>query len=194
MGHQPSETSSCSWCQVYRIVYDHSVFVFSAMSRFTSPGSLTLTYTHTPSSHTHSEFRDWAISIPKANRCLLCQFQPLFWRCWPGEKIKSFIQNPLLANGRASCLVPAPLWFVFDRSVSNQITIGQPIEKRKKVETKKFMPVVENLSRHVGNMSMTSWQPTVFLKWRANKLRIFIMQALSSNSARSLTNTAASKN
>lgn len=30
----------------------------------------------------------------------------------------------------ASCLVPAASWFDFDRSVSTQIAIGQPVKKK----------------------------------------------------------------
>lgn len=173
---------------------NHSMFVFPTRAGFTALESLMPTHTHT--------FWVQGLSNPpfKTQQKYSMPVSVLLWRRWPGEKIKSSIQIlSLLIGGpwAASCLVPAPLWFVSDRSVSSQIAIGQPIFKKKekkKTETKRLMPAGENLSRHVGNMSRTSWQPTVFLKWRANKLRIFIMQALSGNSARSFTNTAASKN
>lgn len=193
MGHQLTETFSSSSFQVYRTVYDpQHVCVSNHVLPYCPVVPEADTYTFALTLHTV-----WVQGLrnqhSKSQQKSFVPVSALFWRCWPGEKVKSSIQNPLLANRRASCLVPAPLWFVFDRSVSNQIAIGQPI-KKKKVATKRFILAAENLSRHVGNMSMTSWQPTVFLKWRANKSRIFIMQALSSNSARSLTNTAASKN
>lgn len=79
--------------------------------------------------HTHSEFglRNQHSKIQQKSSMPV---SALFWRCWPGENVKSSIQNPILANGRASYLVPALLWFVFDRSVSNQTAIGQPIKKK----------------------------------------------------------------
>lgn len=85
--------------------------------------------------HTHSEFRPWAISIPKPTEVFYASFRSILKMLTRG---KSKILHPKPSpcwwgwGWGGSCLVPAPSWFVFDRSVSNQTAIGQPFKKKKK--------------------------------------------------------------
>lgn len=117
--------------------------------------------------HTFSEFRHWAISIPKPTEVFYASFSSILKMLTRG---KSKILHPK----------PSPCWWGWGWGVWRDPVVGgtavlcQPfmvclwqisikpnsyrptIKKKKNVETKRFMPAAENLSRHVGNMSMTS--------------------------------------
>ena len=88
---------------------NHSLLLFPTLACFSASGSPTLIHTHilTPTTFWVQGLSSPRSKSPQKSSMLV---SALLWRCWPGGKVKFFIQN-LLASGRAmdgqlSCASP----------------------------------------------------------------------------------------